>query len=88
MGSSIADIITTKDLSVEDTSELKTGNTRRSYNMAIHQGKCPEGQHEVGGKCVPKPPGTVKPGTSPAGMAPGKRKPASRGVKKPRMSGY
>lgn len=43
MGSSIADIITTKDLSVEDTSELKTGNTRRSYNMAIHQGKCPPG---------------------------------------------
>ena len=33
MGSSIADIITTKDLSVEDTSELKTGDTRRRYDM-------------------------------------------------------
>ena len=56
--------------------------------MPIHQGKCPEGQHEVGGKCVPKPPGTVKPGTSPGGMAPagiasGRRKPASPGIKKP-----
>ena len=84
----MADIITTKDLSVEDKSELKTGNTRRSYNMAIHQGKCPPGQHEVGGKCVPRKPGIVKPGTSPTGMASGKIKPASRGVKKPGMSGY
>ena len=84
----MADIITTKDLSVEDKSKLKTGNTRRSYNMAIHQGSCPPGQHKVGGKCVPRKPGTVKPGTSPAGMAPGKRKPVSRGVKKPGMPGY
>ena len=81
-------IITTEHLSIKDTSELKTGNTRRSYNMPIHQGKCPEGQHEVGGKCVPRKPGTVKPGTSPGGMAPagiasGIRKPASPGIKKP-----
>ena len=33
MGSRIADIITTKDLSVEDTSKLKTGDTKRRYNM-------------------------------------------------------
>ena len=26
-------VITTTDLSVEDKSELKTGNTRREYNM-------------------------------------------------------
>ena len=56
--------------------------------MAIHQDNCPPGQHKVGGKCVPRKPGTVKPGTSPTGMAPGKRKPVSRGVKKPGMSGY
>ena len=30
----MAGIITTKDLSVEDTSELKTGDTRKEYNRA------------------------------------------------------
>ena len=30
----MAGIITTKDLSVEDTSELKTGDIRKGYNMA------------------------------------------------------
>tara|TARA_Y100000034_G_C6711381_1_gene314251 strand:+ start:533 stop:718 length:186 start_codon:yes stop_codon:yes gene_type:complete len=29
----VADIITTKDLSVEDTSKLKTGDTKRRYDM-------------------------------------------------------
>jgi hypothetical protein len=29
----VADIITTQDLSVEDTSKLKTGDTKRRYNM-------------------------------------------------------
>ena len=29
----MADIITTQDLSVEDTSKLKTGDTKRRYNM-------------------------------------------------------
>jgi hypothetical protein len=30
----MADIITTQDLSVEDTSELKTGDTKRKYNVS------------------------------------------------------
>jgi len=29
----VADVITTQDLSVEDTSKLKTGDMKRSYNM-------------------------------------------------------
>ena len=28
----MADIVTTKDLNVKDTSKLKTGDTRRNYN--------------------------------------------------------
>ena len=43
----MADIITTQDLSVKDTSELKTGDTKRNY------GKCPPGKKRVGNKCVP-----------------------------------
>ena len=43
----MADIITTQDLSVEDTSELKPGDTKRNY------GKCPPGKKRVGNKCVP-----------------------------------
>ena len=43
----MADIITTQDLSVEDTSKLKTGDTKRNY------GKCPPGKKRVGNKCVP-----------------------------------
>tara|TARA_R100000008_G_scaffold79960_1_gene62028 strand:+ start:564 stop:722 length:159 start_codon:yes stop_codon:yes gene_type:complete len=43
----MADILTTKDLSVEDTSELKTGDMKRNY------GKCPPGKKRVGNKCVP-----------------------------------
>ena len=50
----MADIITTQDLSVEDTSKLKTGDMKRSYNMAKHPGGCPSGQHKVKGKCIPK----------------------------------
>jgi len=42
----MADIITTQDLSVEDTSELKTGDTKRKY------GKCPPCKKRVGNKCV------------------------------------
>jgi len=34
LGNSIADILTTKDLSVEDTSKLKTGDTKRKYNAS------------------------------------------------------
>ena len=58
MGSSIADIITTKDLSVEDTSKLKTGDTKRRYDMPkecvdrlIKQGKSAKEAHKL---CYPK----------------------------------
>ena len=50
----MASIITTKDLSVKDTSKLKTGDTRKEYNMAKKKGTCPPGKHMVKGKCVPK----------------------------------
>ena len=43
----MADIITTQDLSVEDTSELKTGDTRKKYDTY------PPGKKRVGNKCVP-----------------------------------
>ena len=46
----MADIIGTKDLSVEDTSKLKTGDTRKGYNM-----KCPPGfKKNKDGKCLKK----------------------------------
>ena len=45
----MASIITTKDLSVEDTRELKTGGMRK---MAKKKGGCPPGKHMVKGKCV------------------------------------
>ena len=46
----MADIIGTKDLNVEDTSSLKTGDTRKGYNM-----KCPSGyKKDKNGKCVKK----------------------------------
>ena len=60
----MADIITTQNLSVEDTSELKTGDTRRRYDMAKHPGGCPPGQHKVKGKCVPRGKEVSKPKTS------------------------
>ena len=50
----MADMITTKNLSVEDTSELKTGDTRKEYNMAKKKGGCPPGKHMVKGQCVVK----------------------------------
>ena len=43
----MTDIITTQDLSVKDTSELKTGDTKRHY------GKCPPGKKRIRNKCVP-----------------------------------
>ena len=72
-------IITTKDLSVEDTSELKTGNTRRRHDMPgkecdkiidpIERQKCRKYQ----GKYAKQNPGAAKPGNSP--MSPGIKKP-------------
>ena len=80
-------IITTEHLSVEDTSELETGNTRRRHDMPaecvarhIAQGKSPEEAQRLcykGNKAAP--------GTAPAGKAPMGKAPASRGIKK---SGY
>ena len=56
----MADIITTKDLSVEDTSKLKTGDTKRRYDMPkecvdrlIKKGHSPGEAHKLcygGGK--------------------------------------
>ena len=76
-------IITTKDLSVEDKSELKTGNTRRRHDMPaecvarlIAQGKSPAEAQRLcykGNKAAPG--GAAKsaiapkrPGGSPAGI--------------------
>ena len=78
----MASIITTKDLSVEDTSELKTGNTRRRHDMPgrecdkitdpIERQKCRNYQGKYA-KLKPKS------GAAPAGNAP-----MSPGIKKPR----
>jgi len=72
-------IITTKDLSVEDTSKLETGNTRREHDMPgkecdkiidpIERQKCRKYQ----GKYAKQ-----KPAAAPAGNAP-----MSPGIKKP-----
>ena len=76
-------VITTTDLSVEDKSELKTGNTRRRHDMPaecvarhIAQGKSPEEAQRLcykGNKVAPV--GAAKsgivsqrPGGSPAGI--------------------
>ena len=46
----MADLFGTKDLSVKDTSSLKTGDTRKEYNM-----KCPVGyKKDKNGKCIKK----------------------------------
>ena len=46
----MADLFGTKDLGVEDTSELKTGNVRKKYGV-----KCPEGyKRDKNGKCIKK----------------------------------
>jgi len=46
----MADIFGTKDLGVEDTSSLKTGNMRRKYDT-----KCPVGyKKDKNGKCIKK----------------------------------
>ena len=75
----MASIITTKDLSVEDTSELKTGNTRRRHDMPgkqcdliadpVERQKCRNYQ----GKYAKQSPGAAKSGNAP--MSPGIKKP-------------
>tara|TARA_R100001594_G_scaffold91604_1_gene125856 strand:+ start:1214 stop:1375 length:162 start_codon:yes stop_codon:yes gene_type:complete len=44
----MADIIEVDDFNEEDTSPLKTGTPRRTYNKS----KCGEGYKSVKGKCV------------------------------------
>ena len=69
-------IITTKDLSVEDKSELKTGNTRRRHDMPgkevcnkiadpVERQKCLNYQ----GGYAKKNTGAAKPGNAPASPA-------------------
>ena len=75
-------VITTTDLSVEDKSELKTGNTRRRHDMPgkecdkiidpVERQKCRNYQGKYA-KLKPKS------GAAPAGNAP-----MSPGIKKPR----
>jgi len=76
----MASIITTTDLSVEDTSELKTGNTRRRHDMPSEE-VCSRIKDPVEReKCRKYQGGYAKksPSAAPAGKAP-----ASRGIKKP-----
>ena len=72
----MASIITTTDLSVEDTSELKTGNTRRRHDMPgkevcnkiadpVERQKC----LNYKGKYAKQSPGAAKPGNAPASPA-------------------
>ena len=79
----MASIITTTDLSVEDTSELKTGNTKRRHNMPSEDvcsrikdpAKRRRCMNYTGEFAVKKNPNT----------APVKKAPMSSGIKK---SGY
>ena len=78
-------IITTTDLSVEDTSELKTGNTRRRHDMPSEE-VCSKIIDPVEReKCRKYQGGYAKksPSAAPAGKAPMGKAPASRGIKKP-----
>ena len=75
-------IITTKDLSVEDTSELKTGNTKRRHDMPSEE-VCSRIKDPVEReKCRKYQGGYAKKNT---GAAPAKKAPMSSGIKK---SGY
>ena len=78
----MADIITTQDLSVEDTSKLKTEDTKRRYDMPkacvdrlIKDGHSPEAAHKL---CYPKGKKYAKSGNSPK----------SAGKSKPKSSSY
>jgi len=75
-------IITTKDLSVEDTSELKTGNTKRRHDMPGKEVCNKIADPVEREKCLNYQGGYAKKNT---GAAPAKKAPMSSGVKK---SGY
>ena len=74
-------VITTTDLSVEDKSELKTGNTRRRHDMPGKQCDMITDPVERE-KCLNYQGGYAKKNT---GAAPAKKAPMSSGIKK---SGY
>jgi len=75
----MASIITTTDLSVEDTSELKTGNTRRRHDMPSEE-VCSRIKDPVERKkCRKYQGGYAKKNTS---AAPVKKAPMSSGIKK------
>ncbi len=76
----MASIITTTDLSVEDTSELKTGNTRRRHDMPGKE-VCNKITDPVEReKCLNYQGGYAKQSPS---AAPAKKAPMSSGIKKP-----
>jgi len=75
-------IITTKDLSVEDTSELKTGNTKRRHDMPGKEVCNKIADPVEREKCLNYQGGYAKKNT---GAAPAKKAPMSSGIKK---SGY
>ena len=76
----MASIITTTDLSVEDTSELKTGNTRRRHDMPSEE-VCSRIKDPVEReKCRKYQGGYAKQSPS---AAPAKKAPMSSGIKKP-----
>ena len=72
-------IITTKDLSVEDTSELKTGNTRRRHDMPKEEVCNKIADPVERQKCLNYQGGYAKKNT---GAAPAKKAPMSSGIKK------
>ena len=75
-------IITTTDLSVEDTSELKTGNTKRRHDMPGKEVCNKIADPVEREKCLNYQGGYAKKNT---GAAPAKKAPMSSGIKK---SGY
>ena len=75
-------IITTKDLSVEDTSELKTGNTKRRHDMPGKEVCNKIADPVEREKCLNYQGGYAKKNTN---AAPVKKAPMSSGIKK---SGY
>ena len=78
----MASIITTTDLSVEDTSKLKTGNTKRRHDMPGKEVCNKIADPVEREKCLNYQGGYAKKNT---GAAPAKKAPMSSGIKK---SGY
>ena len=73
-------IITTKDLSVEDTSKLETGNTRRRHDMPNEEVCNKIADPVERQKCLNYQGKYAKQNS---GAAPAKKAPMSSGIKKP-----